>query len=75
MPPRLKYVVDEHFAAFRLAGRHLCCRCHTYHLGDDTSFLCSEDVAVVSRVPKLPERQPKLRELQAVHRTFLLQER
>ena len=37
--------------------------------------LGSEDVPVVGWVPELPEWQPKLRELHAVYRTVLLQER
>jgi hypothetical protein len=68
-------VVDEHFAALRFAGRNLRCRCHTNHLSDDISCLGSKDVTGVCWLPELTERQPKLRELQAVHPTVLLQTR
>ena len=68
-------MVDKYFAAFRFAGRNMCCR-YPDHLGDDISCcLGSEDVPVVGWVPELPEWQPKLRELHAVYRTVLLQER
>jgi hypothetical protein len=64
-------LVGKHFAAFRFAGRNLCCRCRAYHVGN-ISCVGSKDVADIGWLPELPEGQPKLRELQAVHPTFLL---
>jgi hypothetical protein len=62
----------KHFAAFRFGGSGLGCRCHTDHLGDDVSCVGGEDVAGVGWLPKLPEWQQKLRELQAFRPTVVL---
>jgi hypothetical protein len=68
-------VVGKHFAAFRFAGSGLRCRCHPDHFGYDVSCVGSEDVAGIGWLPKLPEWQQKLRELQAVRTTVLLHAR
>jgi hypothetical protein len=67
-------LVGKHFATFRVAGHNLCYRCHTDHV-DDISCIGSKDVAGIGWLPELPEGQPKLRELQAVHPTVVLHAR
>jgi hypothetical protein len=67
-------MVDEHFAAYGFAGRNLCRHCRANRVGNDTSG-GSEDVAGGGWLSGLAEWQPKLRELQAVHRTVLLPDR
>jgi hypothetical protein len=72
-------MVGKRFTAFSFAGYFAgyneCCRCHANHTDSGRLCLGIKNVEGGSWLPEPPKRQPKLRELQAVHNAVFLQAR
>jgi len=68
-------MVGKRFTAFSSAGYNEWYRCHANHTDSGRLCLGIKNVEGGSWLPEPPERQPKLRELQAVHTAVFLQAR
>jgi hypothetical protein len=66
-------VVNKGVAAGSPAGHCLCCCCYANLIGEDALSRCRKDVKGVCRLSRFAEWQPKVRKLQIVHPTILLQ--
>jgi hypothetical protein len=67
-------MVNKGVAAGSPAGHRLCCCCYANLLGEDAlSHGRCKDVKGSCRLSRFAEWQPKLRKLQIVHPTILLQ--